>query len=161
MMQFIKTSIIAIALALTSISATAAPQQTDRQSPADREQRVQMRAKRIATEIALDDAATSKFIDTYCDYHKEMRQLRADSISGRKARAERHKDHKKEALSSKSEEEIRQTITRNLDQSSKMLDIRKKYYAEYSKFLTQKQIARIYELDNRTPDHFRQHRNRK
>ena len=28
-----------------------------------------------------------------------------------------------------------------------MLDIRKKYYKEYSKFLTQNQIKRVYELE--------------
>ena len=155
MKSFIKTSMIAIAVALVSVQASAIPPQENRKAP-DREQRVQMRAKRIATEIALDDATASKFIDAYSNYHKEMRQLRSDNNNKNKEqRAKQRKRQHKEPLSNKSEEEIRQSITQKLDQSGKMLDLRKKYYAEYSKFLTQKQIARIYELDNQMPDHLK------
>lgn len=31
--------------------------------------------------------------------------------------------------------------------SEKILDIRQKYYKEYSKFMTQKQIQRVYEIE--------------
>lgn len=160
-MKTIKAAMLAIAVAFTSIAASAATQQQTTERKPDREQRTQMRAKRIASEIALDDATTSKFIDAYCSYHKEMRQLHSDNTKRKQDRAERRKGFNKEPLSSKPEDEIRQEITRNFDQSSKMLDLRKKYYDKYSKFLTQKQIARVYELDTRTPDQFKQHRNRK
>lgn len=40
-----------------------------------------------------------------------------------------------------------QVIQNRFDRSQKLLDIRKKYYDEYSKFLTQKQIERVYELE--------------
>lgn len=33
------------------------------------------------------------------------------------------------------------------DRSQKILDLRKKYYAIYSTFLTQKQISRVYEIE--------------
>ena len=37
-----------------------------------------------------------------------------------------------------------------MEQSQKILDLREKYYKEYSKFLTQKQIERAYELEQQT-----------
>jgi len=40
-----------------------------------------------------------------------------------------------------------QAIKRRFEHSQKLLDIREKYYAEYSKFLTQKQIQRVYQLE--------------
>ena len=41
------------------------------------------------------------------------------------------------------EEEMKQRFER----SQKILDLRKKYYAIYSTFLTQKQISRVYEIE--------------
>ena len=38
-------------------------------------------------------------------------------------------------------------IKARFDNSEKILNIRKKYYKEYSKFLTQTQIERVYKLE--------------
>lgn len=47
------------------------------------------------------------------------------------------------------EAESEQAIKARFEHSRKILDIRQKYYEEYSKFLTQKQIKRVYELERR------------
>lgn len=36
-----------------------------------------------------------------------------------------------------------------MERDQKLLDLRKKYYNEYSKFLTQKQIDRIYQMEKK------------
>ena len=38
-------------------------------------------------------------------------------------------------------------MKQRFDRSQKILDLRKKYYAIYSTFLTQKQISRVYEIE--------------
>ena len=40
--------------------------------------------------------------------------------------------------------------------SEKILDIRQKYYKEYSKFMTQKQIQRVYEIEKNMMKRFAQ-----
>ena len=49
--------------------------------------------------------------------------------------------------SSATEQESEEEIKAKFERSQKILDIRKKYYSEYSKFLTQKQIQRVYEIE--------------
>lgn len=46
-----------------------------------------------------------------------------------------------------SDEETEQVLKERFGHSQKILDLRQKYYAIYSKFLTQKQIRRVYELE--------------
>ena len=46
-----------------------------------------------------------------------------------------------------SDEETEQVLKERFGHSQKILDLRRKYYAIYSKFLTQKQIRRVYELE--------------
>ena len=45
--------------------------------------------------------------------------------------------------------------------SEKILNIRQKYYKEYSKFMTQKQIQRVYEIEKNMMKRFSQHRGKK
>ena len=46
--------------------------------------------------------------------------------------------------------ETKKSIKDRFEHSEKILKIREKYYKEYSKFLTQKQIQRVYELEQKT-----------
>ena len=42
-----------------------------------------------------------------------------------------------------------QNVQERLDRSEKILSIRKKYYKEYATFLSQEQVNRVYELEQR------------
>ena len=98
------------------------------------EQLAVMQARHIASELAFDEETARQFTETYGQYHKELRDLRSERPRVKDGDAE-------------TEEAIRQSILAQFDQSRKMLDLREKYYKEYSRFLTQCQIRRVYELE--------------
>ncbi len=114
----------------TSQSEKPAPQQQHR-TP---EQLDTMRARHIASELAFDEETTRQFTETYCQYHKKFRDLRAGQP--------RIKND-----DGQTEEAIRQSILAQFDLGRKMLDLREECYTEYSRFLTQRQIRRVYELE--------------
>lgn len=123
----IMTFVFAAALAF---GASAANQPTTGKQRQSREQLAVAQARHIAHEIALDDATTEKFVDTYCQCQKEIWELAPRSQKG-------------DAAKPNPEQQIQQRFER----SQKILDIRQKYYKRYSAFLTQAQIQRVYELE--------------
>lgn len=97
----------------------------------NREELATVQAKHIAGELALDDATTQKFVEAYSNCQREIWAL--GSKPGTK--------------NNSSEAEVGENIQKRFDHSQKILDIRKKYYAEYSKFLTQAQIEKLYKIE--------------
>ena len=90
-------------------------------------------ARHIAQQLAFDDETTAKFVDTYSRCQKEVWSLAPRKRVGKGA--------------SKTDRETEEAIEERFDRSQKLLDIRKKYYKEYSKFLTPKQIQRVYSIE--------------
>ena len=113
----------------------------DRQQRMSREQLAEKQANHIAQELAFDEATTQQFVETFCAYQQEVWAL------GPKQKPEPTND-----------EEAEQAIKERFEHSQQLLDLREKYYEEYSKFLTQKQIQRVYELERKMGDHLKQHR---
>ena len=122
--------VIAIAMLFSSINMSA---QSNNQQRLSREELAEKQARHIAHELALDDATTQKYVATYCAYQKEVWALGP--------RVKRHSS----ANATEAEAELANKA--RMEQSQKILDLREKYYKEYSKFLTQKQIERAYELE--------------
>ncbi|MDD6493652.1 MAG: hypothetical protein PUF55_03230 [Bacteroidales bacterium] len=104
-----------------------------------REQLAERQARYIASSIALDEETTEKYVRTFCEYQKEVWALRSDRKGKRQAEM--------------SESDIEKNINEKFDREEKMLAIRKKYYREYSKFMTQRQIQRAYELEKKATGH--------
>ena len=125
MKQNMKTMILAAAACLVSITLSA--QDSTRRS--SREDLAVRQAEHISIALALGDDVSDKFKKTYCDFQKEMWAL-GPSLG-------------KQNPDSSSEDEMK----RRFERSQKILDLRKKYYEIYSTFLTQKQIARVYEIE--------------
>ena len=94
-----------------------------------REELALKQAEHISTELAFDGATSKKFKETYCSFQRELWAL-GPSLG-------------KQQSENPNEEEMKQRFER----SQKILDLRKKYYAIYSTFLTQKQISRMYEIE--------------
>ena len=132
MNKMISTMVIAIAMLFTSINMSA---QSNNQQRLSREELAEKQARHIAHELALDDATTQKYVATYKAYQQEVWALGP--------RLKRHQANVSEA-------EAEQANKARFEQSEKILKIREKYYKEYSKFLTQKQIERAYELEQQT-----------
>ena len=125
--------VIAIAMLFSSNNTFA---QSNNQQRLSREELAEKQARHIAHELALDDATTQKYVATYCAYQKEVWALGP--------RVKRH------SSANATEAEAEQANKARMEQSQKILDLREKYYKEYSKFLTQKQIERAYELEQQT-----------
>ena len=106
-----------------------------------REQLAEKQAKHIAQELSFDEATTQRFIETYCACQQEVWAL------GPRQKAEPATD-----------EEAEQAIKERFERSQAVLDLREKYYEEYSKYLTQKQIFRVYELEHQAMDRLNKHR---
>ena len=107
-----------------------------------REKLAKKQAKFIANELSLSGEKEDKFVETYCEYQKEIWQLGP-------------RNHKKKNMN---EKETEQSIKDDFEKSEKMLSIRHKYYKKYSKFLSQSQIAKVYELEKKMIQRFAKHR---
>lgn len=134
MKNIVKSALCAIMMAVctTAVQAQETPSNEQRMS---REQLAEAQAKYIAHELALDDATTQKFIDTFTAYQKEKWALKPR--------------HQRKHQESQTEAEAEQANKQRMEHKRKMLDLREKYYELYSKFLTQKQIERTYELERK------------
>lgn len=137
MKHIVRTFVIAIMMIASC--ATAFAQQNASQRPSQkqrisREQLAEVQAKHIASELAFSDAVTEKFVKTYCNYQKEIWAL-----------GPRQRPNKQGMTEQENEERIKQRFA----MSEKILDIRQKYYKEYSKFLTQAQIEKVYDQERK------------
>ena len=134
MKKFFRILMLA-AVALMACYGTIYAQNGNRQR-LTREELAEKQARYIADEMVMDDTVTERFVETFCRFQKEIWALgpRTGRDSLRNA-------------SAGTDTETEQEIKARFEHSQKILDIRKKYYKEYSEFLTQKQIKRVYELE--------------
>ena len=100
------------------------------------DQIIQKRTEKMVQTLMLDDATSAKFIPVYSQYLKEKMDCRVIKPK-----------HMGMDVNAKTDAEIDQMIQENFAQSHKILDIREKYYAKFRKFLTPKQIMKIYQVE--------------
>ena len=110
-----------------------------------REQLAEVQAKHIAKEMAMDKATSQRFIKTFCQFQRDIWALGP---------------RPKQPNDQMTDEETGQALKARFAHSRKILDLRQKYYAIYSEFLTQKQIQRVYELERQMMERLSK-RNRK
>ena len=132
-MKFLK--VVLVAVSFMAFSATVNAQGNDKQRQS-REQMMETQAAHIAKDLALDDNIYDRFITTYVSYKKEMWGTAP-------------KRPKKRPEASESENQAAANMQRRFEQSQKVLDIRSKYYKEFSKFLSQKQIELMYDKERK------------
>lgn len=128
-------------------TATISAQNNQRQR-LTREELADKQARHIAHTMAFDEATTKQFVETYTACQKEIWAL-----------GPRMKGARKQAnAQQQTEAEAKQDIALQFERSEKLLQIRQKYYAEYSKFLTQNQIKRVYVLERQMMKRLANHR---
>lgn len=96
----------------------------------NREHFAETQARQIANRLNLDEGKTRQLVDTYKQYYQEVWELK--SQQGKRG------NHGKEAD---------QVMQDRFDRSQKLLNLRKKYYHHYQKFLTNQQIMDMYDLE--------------
>ena len=142
MKKMLSMMVLTIAMLAVSMSLSAQDNPNKKQRMS-REQLAEAQAKHIAHDMALDDATTQKLVKTYCDYQKDVWAI-----------GPKRNDRKADMTDA----EVEQAIKARMERSQKILDLREKYYKEYSKFLTPKQILRVYDLENQTMKRLGGHR---
>lgn len=120
-----------------------------------KEQMQDMQCNQLIRSLALDDATAAKFTPVYKEYMEEMCATR-DMKPHRAVVAD------KEGLKQiPTDAEVEQAIKARFAQSRKMLDIREKYYNEFRKFLSPKQIQKMYNHEKRNGNKFRREMNKR
>lgn len=129
-----------LAVSLTAFCGTVSAQSSKQRL--SREQLAEVQAEHIAKEMALDDTTSQRFIGTFCRFQQELWALGSRS---------------KPMQGQMSEEDAELALKERFAHSQKILDLRQKYYAVYSEFLTQQQIRRVYELERQMMDRLSRH----
>ena len=122
--------LLLLVVSLTAFSGAVSAQ--NRKQHLTREQLAEVQAKHIAKEMAMDKATSQRFIKTFCQFQRDIWALGP---------------RPKQSHSQMTDEETGQALKARFAHSRKILDLRQKYYAIYSEFLTQKQIQHVYELE--------------
>lgn len=168
MRKYILLAIAMMTMTVSSVSANTEynvvdsndkPAQNDRQQPCGprdkdgkqrqrltREQLAEKQSAYIVKQLGLDEATAKKFADVYMRNQKEV----WEAMPPRPERAPQGAP----AKGPKSDAESEKQIKNEFAMSEKLLNIRQKYYKEYSKFLSQQQILRIYEIDRQMHERF-------
>lgn len=146
-------ALVAAVLVLTcSLTAVAQTPQQPQPTPTQRqrvtrEQLADRQARHIAGQLALDDKTATRFVETYCDYQKELWALRP---APRPRKSEPRTDA-----------DVERDINARFDRSEKLQKLRRKYYEKYRKFLTARQIDRVYQLERQELNRMAQRHNSK
>ena len=151
---------VIMAVLLMGSQMTLSAQNTDNKQKKQRptpEQMVQMQTKQIVNTLMLDDATAAKFTPVYEKYLKELRECRMMTHKARteKTKAQGTDANAKKERPSMTDDEIATMLRNQFTQSRKMLDIREKYYNEFSKILSQKQILKIYQQEKMNANKFK------
>ena len=129
-----------LAVTLTAFGSTISAQ--SHRQHLTREQLAEVQAKHIAKEMALDDATSQRFIDTFCQFQRDIWALGP---------------RPKQPHRQMTDKETEQALKDRFAHSQKILDLRQQYYGIYSEFLTQQQIQRMYELERQMMDRLSRH----
>lgn len=104
------------------------------------------RSHHMAAILGLNDANAKRFVDLYTKYTAEVRAA--------------HQKYRKikptKGGAPLTDQQVKTNTENQFTLSQAILDIRKKYYHEYVKFLTARQIDTLYELEKKGGEHLRE-----
>lgn len=115
----------------------------------------------VCKALALDDATKAKFEPIYKKYQAELGEVMKSCRPDRPESAPDQADKKpsRPELSNLTDQQAEEMILLRLDGAVKMAEIHKKYYAEFKKVLSPKQILKVYDTEmqmrNRVGEHFK------
>ncbi len=137
-----------------TLSAQNADNKERKQRPTQ-QQMMKMQVDQMVRALMLDDATTIKFTPVYEKYLKELRECRMMNRKPRTEKAKATDANAKKERPSMTDDEIATMLRNQFTQSRKMLDVREKYYNEFSKILSQKQILKIYQQEKMNANKFK------
>ncbi len=125
-----------------------------------REQLAEKQAKLIAEKLSLSKETSDKFIATFMQNQKEVWALDTPKARTTKTNVAKNRARKvKQKAQVLTEAQTDSMLRARLSHSQKILNIRKKYYEEYRKFLTAKQVEKVYKLESQMLKRLKSHKN--
>ena len=121
------------------------------------EQMTDMQANKIIGDLGLDDKTAAKFKDVYKKYIKEMDDLRKEYMPKKPD----FKPGEDKTPPMPTDADVDKMMRDRFKQSRKMLDIREKYYDEFRKFLSPKQVEKVYNKGMMNQGKFHKEMNRR
>lgn len=121
------------------------------------EQMSEMQANKIANNLGLDDKKTARFKEVYKKYTRELNDLWKKN-KPEKPKVKPGEDKVRPMLS---DAEVDKMMRTRFAISRKMLDIREKYYNEFRKFMTPKQVQKIFDKGVENHGRFQKEMNRR
>lgn len=100
--------------------------------------------------LALDDATSARFTPLYNQYRQEMQATRQKH---KRIKPTKQKGGPTHPLT---DEQVRKNIEISFALSQSILDVRKKYYKEFLKILSPRQIERLYDLEKKDGEKLRE-----
>lgn len=138
-----KHFLLILTLLIASLGTTPAIAQKYHKGP-------EQRAAHMSQILGLDDATSVRFSALYEQYRQEMR---ATHQKYRRIKPAKKKDGGPVRLT---DEQVKKNIETSFALSQSILDIRKKYYREFLKIITPRQIERLYELEKKDGERLRE-----
>lgn len=118
------------------------------------EEIMERRAESMAAKLMLDDKTEAEFVSLYAQYLKELKDCREhyrEAVPGPKG------GEVGEPRKPLTDAEIEARMERRFEKQRQLLDIHEKYYKDFKKMLTPKQLQKVFEP--RRPDMNRPHWN--
>lgn len=137
-----KQFLLFIILATLSITANAQNQQNNKPRP-DFQSIVEKRFCVIAHELDLDEAKTKSLKPLYFEYCRKMGEL--------------FKPGARKKSCDRTDAEIEQDIKNDFAKAKQIINLRETYYAKLRKFLTPRQIEKIYDIERSEQRKIHQH----
>lgn len=92
----------------------------------------EMKAKRMAEKLMLDDATTAKFVPLYQEYMKALGECRTPRM-------------KADTAKTVTDKELDAQMKLRFENRQKQLDVQKDYYDKFKKIMTVRQVQKLYE----------------
>ena len=123
------------------------------------EQVAEMQAAKVVKDLGLDDKTAARFTDVYKKYMKDLDDVRKAEFANFAKGKEKGEAMKKRQAPT--DEEVDKMMRARFAQGRKVLDIREKYYDEFRKFLSPKQVQKVYDQIGDNQSRFRNEMNRR
>ncbi len=131
-----KISMVMAMLIIAFSTAFAQPQKIQKPRKAmTAEKMEEFQLNAILDKLALDDNEREQFIPLYKQYQQDMKSTNKECAAMSKRKAER------------TDAETEEVIKYQFEMAKQKVEIREKYYSKFRKFLTPKQIEKIYDSE--------------
>ena len=133
-------TIITSALAILMSVAVMAQKPTEEQREAKREKMEAAKVGFITQELSLTTEEAQKFWPVYNKFKNERHNLMGDPHK---------KDGERKKIDDMSDSEVEAMLNDKMDKKAKMLEVDKRYHAEFKKVLPIKKVAKLYKAEHK------------